>query len=158
MEPEQTQKSTRYSPSTKIKFNVSDWKIKVRERRNNRMRLQINLNKDEALGYRNFADICKPEDITDSDFMKTVFLTGIEAMNQQLADLVKKYAVENREDLASSGITVIEGEDGDIQLAESSISDILEDGRESDKDLSGAPAIQEGVLHDQEIKKYIEEE
>ena len=137
MEPEQTQ----------IKFNVNDWKIKVRERRNDRMRLQINLSKDEALGYRNFADICKPEEITDADFMKTVFLTGIEAMNQQLADLVKKYAAENKDDLAASGITVIEGEDGDIKLADTTVLE---------KDMSGAPTIQEGVLHDQEIKKYTE--
>ena len=70
---------------TQIKIDVNNWNIKVRERRNNRMRLQINLSKDEAVAYKNFADVCKPEDITDSDFMKTVFITGVEAMNKQLA-------------------------------------------------------------------------
>ena len=84
------------------------------------MRLQINLNKDEGLAYKNFADVCKPEDVTDSDFMKTIFLTGVEALNQQLADMVRKYAEENREELASSGITVLDGEDGTIKLAETS--------------------------------------
>ena len=133
---------------TQIKFNVNDWNIKVRERRNNRMRLQINLSKDEALAYRNFADMCKPEEFTDSDFMKTVFLTGIEAMNQQLADLVQKYAKENKEELAMSGITVLEGEDGQIKLADTTVLE---------NDLSGDTSIQHGILKDAEIKKYIDE-
>jgi hypothetical protein len=137
MQPEQTQ----------IKLDVNEWKIKVRERRNNRMRLQINLTKDEALGYRNFADICKPEDITDSDFMKTVFLTGIEAMNQQLADLVKKYAAENKDELAASGITVLEGDDGEIKLADTEMLNT---------EVSGPASIGKSILHDDEIKKYIE--
>ena len=119
-----------------IKFDFNSWKIKVRERRNNRMRLQINLDKDEALAYKNFAEVCKPEEVTDSDFMKTIFLTGVESLNQQLAEMVRKYADENREELASSGITVLEGEDGRIQLAE---TDKIE------ADLSGTPAIEEGI-------------
>jgi hypothetical protein len=101
-----------------IKFDLNSWKIKVRQRRNNRMRLQINLTKDEGLAYKNFADVCKPEDVTDADFMKTIFLTGIESMNQQLADMVRKYAEDNRDELAASGITVLEGEDGRVKLAE----------------------------------------
>ena len=51
------------------------------------MRLQINLTKDEALAYKNFADVCKPLEISDSDFMKTIFLTGIESMNKELAEV-----------------------------------------------------------------------
>ena len=63
---------------TKIKIDVDAWKIKVRERRNNRMRLQINLSKDEAIAFKNFASVCKPEEVSDEDFLKTVFLTGID--------------------------------------------------------------------------------
>jgi uncharacterized alpha/beta hydrolase family protein len=134
---------------TQIKIDVNNWNIKVRERRNNRMRLQINLSKDEAVAYKNFADVCKPEDITDSDFMKTVFITGVEAMNKQLAELVQKYAQENKEELAASGITVIEDEDGDVKLA--STADLVQDNM---SDVSAAPVIQPNVLHDEEIKKH----
>jgi hypothetical protein len=109
------------SPPPSIKFNIDTWKIKVRERRNNRMRLQINLSKDEALAYKNFADVVRPQDISDADFMKTIFLTGIESMNRELADLVKKYAKENKEELAASGITVLEDEHGGIKLADTSV-------------------------------------
>ena len=102
---------------TKIKLDVDKWNIKVRKRRNNRMRLQINLSKDEAIAFKNFSDICKHEEIAEADFLKTVFITGIEAMNKQLAELVQKYAQENKEELASSGITVLESDDGDVKLA-----------------------------------------
>ena len=58
---------------------------------------------------RTLPEVCKPEDITDADFLKTVFITGIDALNKQLAEMVQKYAQENQEELAASGITVIEG-------------------------------------------------
>jgi len=123
---------------TQIKFDLDNWNIKVRDRRNDRMRIQINLSKDEALAYKNFAEVCKPLDISDSIFMKTVFLTGIESMNKELAELVKKYAKENKESLESSGITVLEGDDGDIKLAETSTYE---------KELSGTVGVNE-------IRKY----
>jgi len=131
-----------------IKFDVNSWKIKVRERRNNRMRFQINLSKEEAQAYKNFGAVCKPEDVSDADFLKTIFLTGIEALNKELAELVKKYAKENKEELATSGITVLEDEDGDIKLAPTQVLDA---------ETSGAPSIRDSVLHDdaiREITKY----
>jgi uncharacterized alpha/beta hydrolase family protein len=108
MDPEQTN----------IKLDVAKWRIRIDERSKNRMKLQIKLSKDEAIAFKNFADVCKPEEIADDEFIKTVFITGIEALNQQLAQMVQKYAAENKEELASSGITVLESEDGEIKLAE----------------------------------------
>ena len=121
------------------------------------MKLQIKLTKDEATAYRNFADICKPQEITDADFMKTVFLTGIEAMNQQLADLVREYAKENVDELAASGITVIEGEDGEIKLADTNVL-------ENDMSGSTPPVNPQNFLDkaqtsdklNEDIKKYTE--
>lgn len=111
MDPEQTS----------IKLDVSNWNIRIDERSKNRMKLQIKLSKDEAIAYKNFADVCKPQEITDDNFIKTVFVTGIETLNQQLSDMVQKYASENKEELAASGITVIENEDGQVRLAETAV-------------------------------------
>jgi uncharacterized alpha/beta hydrolase family protein len=108
MDPEQTN----------IKLDVSKWRIRIDERSKNRMKLQIKLSKDEAQAFKNFTDVCKPGEITDDEFIKTVFITGIEALNQQLSEMVQKYAAENKEELAASGITVLEDEDGEIKLAE----------------------------------------
>ena len=107
------------------------------------MKLQIKLSKDEATAFKNFADVCKPEEISDDDFLKTVFITGIEALNRQLAEMVSKYAAENKDELAASGITVIEDEDG-VRLEDSA-------------ELSGSPTIEEGVLHDGEISRIMDE-
>ena len=95
------------------------------------MKLQVKLSKDEAIAYKNFAEVCKPQEITDEDFIKTVFVTGIESLNQQLSDMVQKYASENKEELASSGITVIENEDGQVKLAETAVME---------QDLSSLPS------------------
>tara|TARA_R110000765_G_scaffold424863_1_gene536598 strand:- start:1129 stop:1530 length:402 start_codon:yes stop_codon:yes gene_type:complete len=122
MDPEQTN----------IKLDVSKWNIRIDERKRNRMKLQIKLSKDEAQAFKNFSDVCKPQDITDDSFIKTVFVTGIESLNQQLSEMVQKYAKENQEELASSGITVIENEDGQVKLA--STADMLSE----QLDVSGA--------------------
>jgi len=121
MDPEQTS----------IKLDVSQWRIRIDERSKNRMKLQVKLSKDEAIAYKNFADVCKPQEITDEDFIKTVFVTGIETLNQQLSDMVQKYASENKEELAASGITVIENEDGQVRLAETAVME---------HDISGFPS------------------
>jgi len=121
MDPEQTS----------IKLDVNKWRIRIDERSRNRMKLQVKLSKDEAIAYKNFADVCKPQEITDEAFIKTVFVTGIETLNQQLSDMVQKYASENKEELAASGITVIENEDGEVRLAESAVME---------HDLSGLPS------------------
>tara|TARA_R110001583_G_scaffold12923_2_gene56581 strand:+ start:221 stop:622 length:402 start_codon:yes stop_codon:yes gene_type:complete len=122
MDPEQTN----------IKLDVSKWNIRIDHRKRNRMKLQIKLSKDEALAFKNFTDVCKPQEITDDEFIKTVFITGIESLNQQLSDMVQKYAKENQDELASSGITVIENEDGEVKLA--STADMLAE----ELDVSGA--------------------
>ena len=138
MDPEQTN----------IKLDVNKWRIRIDERSKNRMKLQIKLSKDEALAFKNFTDVCKPEEVTNDDFIKTVFVTGIEAMNQQLAQMVQKYAAENKDELASSGITVFEDEDGEVKLAPND---------RINNDLSGGEEIKDNVLHDDEIRKYTEE-
>ena len=107
------------SEQTQIKLDVSKWRIRVDQRSRDRMKLQIKLSKDEAVAFKNFSEVCKPQEVTDDEFIKTVFITGIEALNQQLAELVQKYAAENKDELAASGITVIEDEEGGIRLADS---------------------------------------
>jgi uncharacterized protein (DUF342 family) len=102
-----------------IKLDIQNWRLRIDQRSRNRMKIQIKLSKDEAQAFKNFSDMVKPEEVSDDDFMKTVFVAGCETLNRQLQELVQKYAVENQEELAASGITVVEGEDGQVQLMES---------------------------------------
>ena len=50
--------------------------------------------------------------------MKVVFITGFDQMNKSIAESVQKYAAANKEELAASGITVFEDEDGEVRMAE----------------------------------------
>ncbi len=102
-----------------IKLDIQNWRLRIDKRSRNRMKIQIKLSKDEAEAFKNFSTMVKPEEVSDDDFMKTVFVAGCEALNRQLQQLVQKYAMENQEELASSGITVVEGEDGQVQLIDS---------------------------------------
>lgn len=91
------------------------------------MKLQIKLSKDEAEAFKNFQDVCCPQDVSTDMFIKTVFITGIEAMNKQLSEMVQRYAQEHQEELAASGITVIDAGEEGIKLAETeSLSDSAE--------------------------------
>jgi hypothetical protein len=104
---------------TPVIFNFSNWKIRNQTRRNgSNMRLIINLDKDQSLAFKNFSKIVKPEEVSDDDFIKTIFLTGVETMNEKLTQLIQRYALENKADLEASGISVIEGDNGDVTLAE----------------------------------------
>tara|TARA_Y100000385_G_C12979395_1_gene587709 strand:+ start:452 stop:817 length:366 start_codon:yes stop_codon:yes gene_type:complete len=99
-----------------IKLDIQQWRFRIDQRSRNRMKIQIKLSKDEAEAFKNFSNVVKPAEISDDDFMKTIFVTGCETLNQQLSMMVQQYAKENQEELASSGITVVEGEDGQVQL------------------------------------------
>ena len=91
------------------------------------MKINIKLSKDEAEAFKNFSTVVKPEEISDDDFMKTIFVTGCEALNAQLTNLVQQYAKENQEELASSGITVVEGEDGSVKLMDAETPEATEE-------------------------------
>lgn len=106
-----------------LKLNIEDWNIKIKERSKQRMKLQIKLSKDESVAFKNFTDACKPDEVSDDDFIKMIFVTGFETLNRQLAEMVSSYAKENKEELASSGITVLEDEDGGITLEDATAQD-----------------------------------
>jgi len=109
-----------------IKLDIQNWRFRIDERSRNRMKIQIKLSKDEAEAFKNFSNVVKPEEISDDDFMKTIFVTGCEALNQQLSQMVQQYAKENQKDLESSGIMVVEGEDGQVQLMDAEKAETTE--------------------------------
>jgi hypothetical protein len=100
----------------KISLDIASWRVNITERTKGRMKLQIKLSKDEAQAFQNFQSMCKPDEVSETDFVKTLLVTGMTTMEQQLSQLVQEYAKENAEELASSGITVLEGDDGQVTI------------------------------------------
>jgi len=103
-----------------IHFNTDSWKVRINERRNGRMQLRFNLDKDEALGFKGFTEMVKPEHVSEEVFIKSIFLQGVRAMQEQLAELVKQYAEANPDELEKMGVEVVEGNDGSVSLEETS--------------------------------------
>jgi hypothetical protein len=111
-----------------IKLDVASWKIKQVERGRGRMKFQIKLNKMETESFKVFTETVKPEEVSQDDFVKSIFLTGIEAMNQKIMSMVEEYAKENPEDFKAqlvemkednaSGISEVESKGSEIEIVE----------------------------------------
>lgn len=82
-----------------IQIDLSSWSINLQERKRDRMKLQIKLNKIEAQAYKNFAEVVKPDEISDADFLKSVFKIGLEEMENRLMTAVEEHAEKNNIDL-----------------------------------------------------------
>ena len=91
-----------------VKLNIDGWKIHLDERSRGRMKFQIKLNKEETEAFKVFTDTVKPEEVPLDDFVKSIFLTGIESMNKKLVEMVQKYAEEHGGELDSSGLEIVE--------------------------------------------------
>jgi len=111
-----------------IKLNVESWKVKQEERSRGRMKFQIKLNKNETESFKAFTDTVKPTEVSQEDFVKSIFLTGIESMNQKIMSMVEEYAKENPDefkaqmvemkDLESSGVPEEETKGSEIEIVE----------------------------------------
>tara|TARA_R110002020_G_scaffold379488_3_gene590735 strand:- start:8387 stop:8689 length:303 start_codon:yes stop_codon:yes gene_type:complete len=72
------------------------------------MKLTVKLNKEQAEGFKAFQQNVKPEEIGDEEFLKLVFFNGIQRMNEQLYEIAQKYLDEEKENLAASGVNIID--------------------------------------------------
>ena len=107
-----------------IKLDVASWKIKQVERSKGRMKFQIKLNKMETESFKVFTETVKPEEVSQDDFIKSIFLTGIESMNQKIMSMVEEYAKENPEDFKAQLVEMKEANASGTSEAESKGSEI----------------------------------
>lgn len=110
-----------------LKFD--EWRINFEDRTRNRMKLTIKLGADQAKSFNNFFDVACPDGISKDDFVRSIFFNGWSYMQHQLNEAVKEYAAANKEELAASGITVIEGAEG-ITLSSTEEADTPEFGED----------------------------
>tara|TARA_Y100000296_G_C4988828_1_gene164337 strand:- start:72 stop:434 length:363 start_codon:yes stop_codon:yes gene_type:complete len=92
--------------SEKISLDIGSWKLKLEERKRNRMKLTIKFNKEESESYKSFAETVKPNGVSDDQFVRTIFYMGIQELNDQLTEKVQEYAETHKEELEASGIHI----------------------------------------------------
>lgn len=100
---------------THVKETFSIQKVRINDR-GGRMKISFNLNKDQGVAYKNFREAFKPDQLSENDFMVSLLINGMKRIQEEFEVLATQYAKENREELASSGITFVENEDGSIKF------------------------------------------
>jgi hypothetical protein len=83
----------------KVEFTPGKWKLKFYEKARDRMKITIKLSKEDAQAWINFSKIMRDDKLTEEDFTKAIFLTGVETINARLAEKLKSLLVENEEEL-----------------------------------------------------------
>ena len=103
-----------------INLDVKDWRIKLDQRRRNRMKLVVKLNKEQAEGFKAFQQNVKPDAISEEEFLQLVLFNGVQRMNEQLYEIAQKYVEDHKDELEASGLTVIDDGD-DLVMTEATV-------------------------------------
>ena len=73
--------------SEDIKLNFDTWKVKVKHRSRNRMEVKFKLGSEQAEAFKNWTEAVRPDGIDDDSFYRTIFMHGIEHLNNQLQEM-----------------------------------------------------------------------
>ena len=93
------------SKKIKFTFNPDGWNIKIQYRSKDRMKFQLKLNKEEAEAFKNFSNTVKPDNVDLNDFVRSIFFSGVRALEEQLTKNLVQHMEENKEDYEASGFT-----------------------------------------------------
>jgi len=95
-----------------LTLDLTNWKIKLQERTRDRMKLQVKLGKDEAQALKNFMQMIKPDEVSEEDFIKGLFMMGMQDMETRLLEALDKYEKDESNDFdlekAAEGIKALE--------------------------------------------------
>lgn len=67
-----------------------DCRITLTERSRNRMKLTIKLGAEEAEGFRNFMSVTRPEEVSEEEYLRSLFFHGIERLKEQLEAVARE--------------------------------------------------------------------
>ena len=71
--------------------SISIHKVRVRKKENGRMKLHINLTKEEGEAFTNFMSAVNVQNLSEQDFTKAAFVIGLQAMEQSVQDALTAY-------------------------------------------------------------------
>tara|TARA_R110002051_G_scaffold317561_2_gene398876 strand:+ start:97 stop:450 length:354 start_codon:yes stop_codon:yes gene_type:complete len=79
-------------------FNVSEWSVKVLNRTKDRMKITFKLSKDESEAFQNFQNNTKPDDISEDQFIKSIFFLGLTTLETNLHHKIAEEMSKHTED------------------------------------------------------------
>ena len=81
-------------------------KVKTKNFNRGRMKITVNLSKEEAEGFVNFKKAMLPEGANETEFLKTIFFMGLDQFHKNAINMMQKYVAENEEKLREDGVDV----------------------------------------------------
>lgn len=92
--------------SNKIRINLNQATVTEESNKRGRMKITFKLTKEDAEGFKQFREAFKPQDISDEDFSKHIFMLGARTMTEEFQrhidktkealEAQKKAALENQ--------------------------------------------------------------
>jgi hypothetical protein len=79
-------------------FNVSEWSVKVLNRTKDRMKITFKLSKDEAEAFQSFQNQTKPDEISEDQFIKSIFFLGLTTLETNLTHKIAEEMAKHAED------------------------------------------------------------
>jgi hypothetical protein len=96
-------------PSSKLKTIK---KIRILNRRNDRMKLQFNLSKEEATAFKNFYEAVNVNNNTEEEFVKAAFILGLRTMEKSILEQMKaEIEKQQQEEGVSESVEFVEEDD-----------------------------------------------
>ena len=86
-----------YSPA------MAEWKITIKDRSRNRMKIQVKLSAQEAEACRNFIEATKPPEVSEDSFFKALFMKGWEAYHKEIEEKYVEHLEKNKDEYEASG-------------------------------------------------------
>ena len=85
------------SPMTNL-FSERSWKPVVTHRNRGRMKVSFKLSKDESSAFQAFQKDVRPEEISEENFIKSIFFLGLSTLEQNLSQrIAESMTVEDGE-------------------------------------------------------------
>ena len=80
-------------------LSPNDWTITVEHRNRNRMKINFKLSREETTAFTNFKNQTKPDQISEENFIKSIFFLGLSTLETNLAAKITEELAKNDEDV-----------------------------------------------------------
>jgi len=88
-------------PSNEIeRFNPDGWTLRVDYRKRDRMKINFKLSKEESEAYSNFKNQTKPDQISEDQFLKSIFFLGITTLEANISKKIQNELEKMDEDVS----------------------------------------------------------
>ena len=68
------------------------------------MKMQIKMGAEEAEAFKNFMGELRPENVSEDDFIRTIFYKGVEKFQEELFQQMQEYMEAHKDEIDASAL------------------------------------------------------